>query len=216
MNNPLAAIANYASGCVRRLDGKRINKRGLADALESIVGQATRASETIRRLRGFLRKRESLQAFVDPNQLVDEAAQLVGPEIRRNRVRLLFERETALPGVLADPVQVEQVLVNLLLNGVEAMQECDPERRVLTVGTGVDSGNTVVFSVRDMGRGLEEDFETCIFEPFYTTKTKGLGMGLSISRSIVEAHGGRLWAAPNRPRGATFRFSLPARSGPPS
>jgi len=141
---------------------------------------------------------------------VREVLALAEHELKTHGIVLRTELAPALPGVAGDRVQLQQVLINLIVNAIEAMSGVDDRARELTIVTAVKEPGAVVVEVRDSGPGLEEEGAERVFEPFYTTKAQGIGIGLSISRSIVEAHGGRLWANPNRPRGAVFRFSLPA------
>ncbi|MBW3539347.1 MAG: PAS domain S-box protein, partial [Planctomycetes bacterium] len=205
LNNPLAAISNFAGGCLRRLSSRFIDHADLADAMQEIVRQSERAAETIQRIRDFLKKGELQASEVDLNALVAEAVALIEPHLVRRNVRVHFLPSEPLPRLRIDSIQIEQVLANLLLNGMEAMRAA-PRPRELTISTECD-GDGVLVSVGDRGCGLSDDFESCIFEPFYSTKPHGMGIGLSISRSIVEAHGGKLWAAPNTDGpGATFTF----------
>jgi PAS domain S-box-containing protein len=214
LNNPLAVISNFASGCVRRLQSPtQITNEELVDALQDIADQATRASQTIRRMRNFLGKKGVEKAPTDPNLLVAESVALAAVEARRRNVLITLETAETLPEVLADNIQMQQVLVNLLLNGLEAMQETETAQRRLVVQTALTADNQIHFSVQDAGEGLPNDFENRIFEPFCSTKPQGLGLGLWISRSIVKAHDGRLWATRNEGRGATFHVSLPVWSG---
>jgi PAS domain S-box-containing protein len=208
LNQPLAAITNYSQGCIRRLHGGRATPESLQEALEQVCAQAQRASEIIRRLRNFVRKGEPQRSIVDANVLVREVLALMEPDLRRHQVRLQLELADDLPRVLADPIQVEQVILNLLLNGAEAMSSVAPEQRTLTIRTERAGGDFVAVYVADTGPGLPAEVGEQIFDPFFTTKPTGMGMGLSISRSIVEAHGGALAVLPT-PAGARFRLTLP-------
>ena len=214
LNSPLSAISNFAGGCIRRLRSRSYDRDELTDALEQIVRLSARAGETIHRIRGFLQKRERQLETIDVNVLVREAVEITRPHAERCRTAVRFELSAELPLLRADRIQFEQVLVNLLLNAVESMRGCRRTRREVVVRTARDGGDRLLVSVADCGRGLPDDFEACIFEPFYTTKPNGLGIGLSISRSIVEAHGGKLWARRNDGGpGATFHVCLPAGRG---
>ena len=208
INQPLGAIANVAQGSARRLRAGTIAAADLLPVVESIGAEALCAGEVIRRLRDLVRKEDPRQVPVDVNQLVRDSLRLIEAEARARGVAIALELAPALPRVAANDIQIEQVLLNLLLNGVEAVEADGRGQRVVTVRTAAaDRG--VEVAVRDTGAGLPAP-PADVFAPFFTTKPHGLGMGLSISRSIVEAHGGRLWAAPNPDRGSTFRFHLPS------
>jgi C4-dicarboxylate-specific signal transduction histidine kinase len=214
LNNPLAAIGNFASGCARRLKSRHFDKADLSDALEEIVRLATRASETIERLRRFLQKRERTLENVGVGELLRDAAELARSHAARRRVAVRIDLpDEPHPRVAVDRIQITQVLVNLIVNGIDAMRGASGKpREVLAQASHPDNGMVLV-SVRDAGCGLPDDFETCVFEPFFSTKPDGLGIGLSISRSIVESHGGRLWAEANAGPGATFLFTIPVANG---
>jgi len=209
INQPLGAIANFANGIVARLRGGHGRPEALLGAAEQIAAEALRAGEVIRRLRDFLRRTEAQRAPCDVNALVRDAAHLVEPDARRAKIALCLGLAPTLPAVALDRIQVEQVLFNLMRNGLEAMT-AGGELRVETLAV---AGGLEV-RVRDTGAGFPPDAVERIFDAFYTTKASGLGMGLSISRSIVEDHGGRLWAAPNADRGSTFGFTLPLVASP--
>jgi C4-dicarboxylate-specific signal transduction histidine kinase len=211
LNQPLSAIANYAKGCVRRLDTDHTELTGIVEALNSIASEAMRASEIIRSLKRYVKKCEPQRTLVDINSIVKSATQIVVGEARRHGVDLNLCCSGELPMVTADPIQLEQVLVNLLANGIDALEQCGSGRQ-LTVETCQTSSGDVEVLVADNGCGLPADYEHKIFESFFTTKDHGLGMGLAISRSMVEAHGGRLSAQGNDRGGATFRFTLPCHS----
>ena len=214
LNNPFTVISNYAHGCVRRLQSPtQINNEELVDALQDIADQTMRASQTLRGLRNFLRKRGVEKAQADPNLLVAEAVALAAAEARRWNVRITLETAETLPAVLADSIQMQHVLVNLLLNGLEAMHETESAQRMLVVQTALTANNQIRFSVQDAGKGLPSDFGNRTVGLFCSTKPQGLGLGLWISHSIIKAHNGRFWATRNEGRGATFHVSLPVWSG---
>jgi PAS domain S-box-containing protein len=208
LNQPLAAIANYAGGCLRRLQAGTISQAHLLEATEQITAQAQRAGEIIHRLRSFVRKREPRRTRVDVNEAVREAIGFSLPEARRFGVAMKLDLAQKLPAVLADLVQLEQVILNLLRNGIEAMRGTRGADRLLTVATATD-GRFVEVSVRDHGAGLSAESTERLFHPFFTTKPHGMGMGLAISHSIVSAHGGRLWAESLPDAGTVFRFTVP-------
>jgi PAS domain S-box-containing protein len=208
INQPLGAIANYAQGCVHRLRARSIDADSLLPIIEQIAAEALRAGEIIRRLRDWLRKEGSRKAPADLNHLVRESVRLIEPEARARNVVLQVDLAPTLPVVSCNDIQIEQVLLNLLLNGVEAVEAAENSHRTLSVRTTLAS-DTIEVAVCDSGVGLPEPPDD-VFTPFFTTKANGLGMGLSISRSIIEAHGGRLWSTRNPERGATLHFTLPA------
>ncbi len=214
LNQPLAAIVNYAQGCARRLESgtsPEALRQPLAQGLAHISTQARRAGEIIRRLRGFVRKSEYRRGAVDVNQLVTEMVDFCAPDARRYRVPVHTELDSDLPAVRADPVQIQQVVLNLLRNALEASALPDGrEAAAVTVRSATADDGTVLVEVRDHGHGLPADPEQ-VFEQFFTTKREGLGLGLAISRSIVEAHGGRLGAGTAPGGGAVFRFTLPVK-----
>jgi PAS domain S-box-containing protein len=209
INQPLGAIANFAQGCVRRMRAGTIDLDGLFPVVEQIGSEALRAGEIIRRLRDLVRKDSGQQAPTDVNHLVRESVRLIEPEARARGVDLHTELAPTLPPVSCNGVQIEQVLLNLLLNGVEAVEAAADGHRALAVRTVLQE-RSIEVAVTDSGVGLPEQ-STDVFAPFFTTKTSGLGMGLSISRSIIEAHGGHLWGVRNPDRGSTFHFTLPLR-----
>lgn len=213
LNNPLSAVANYARGCVRRLESGSFDKIELINVLNDVVGQANRASTTIQRLRRFLQKREVKRAPTDLNQLIRDAVALVAAEARRRKVRILVDPDPSIPLVPVDAIQIEQVLVNLVFNGLDAMQNTPTRQRELNVSTAPLGRGNVEVKIRDSGCGLPRGSEKRVFDAFFTTKPNGLGMGLSISRSIIEAHEGRLSAEPNKSAsGCTFHVILPVET----
>jgi two-component system, LuxR family, sensor kinase FixL len=175
-----------------------------------IVDDDKRAREVIRRLRGLLRKDEVQFSLVELNGLIRDVAKLLSSDavIRNIAVRLELDPDPVF--VSGDAVQLQQVVLNLLLNAMEAMAECAEDGRTITVRTENTEADTVHVSVQDAGPGLREGTQQLVFEPFYTTKPSGVGMGLAISKSIIEAHGGHTWVRDNATAGATFHFSLPA------
>ena len=207
INQPLGAIANYAQGCVHRLRAGTLDQAALLPIVEEIASEALRAGEIIRRLRDLVRKDSGRLVEADLNHLVRESVRLIEPEARARGVAVRLELAEALPTVVCNDIQIEQVLLNLILNGVEAVEASGNGHRALSVCTTLADGTAEV-AVCDSGTGLPAP-PADVFAPFYTTKASGLGMGLSISRSIIEAHGGRLWGTGNPDRGATFRFTLP-------
>src|SRR5215470_5663970 len=210
LTQPLAAIANYAAGSRRRLQASAEPPGELIDVIDHISREALRAGAIIRRLREFLQKSEPRRAPVDVNGLVREVVELVEGEARERGIDVDLILHPGLPMVEADAVEIEQVLVNLTRNAMEAMQQTNGAPPTLSIETRT-IGSAVEVFVRDTGPGFGESDPQAIFEPFYTTKPGGLGMGLAICRTIVELHGGTL-AASSDPSGATFRFTLPVAS----
>jgi two-component system cell cycle sensor histidine kinase/response regulator CckA len=215
INQPLSAITNYADGCKNLLNGGSHAPLRVHDMLLQITSEGHRAAEIIRRLRRFVSKLEPRYVTIDINELVRDACALVAHDARNRGVAMHFNVDKSAPRVLGDAVQLQQVVVNLVLNGFEAMDQNQRGERALEIETraGETGAEFVEIAFKDRGIGLPNERADRMFEAFYTTKRRGLGMGLSISRSIVEAHGGRL-AAENRPGGgAVLRVSLPLAAG---
>ena len=207
INQPLGAVANYARGAVLRLRNGSVGTPELLPILEAIAHEALRAGEIIRRVRDLVRKEAGEQRPVDLNALVRDSAHFVDGEVRQRDIRLRLALSPEPLPVMCNGVQIEQVVLNLLRNAVDAVQGLDDGHGSIAVATAADA-DAVQVSVRDNGIGLPEP-SIDVFAPFYSTKAHGLGMGLSISRSIIEAHHGALWATRNPERGSTFHFTLP-------
>jgi PAS domain S-box-containing protein len=212
VNQPLTAVTNNASACLRLLAKRNLEPEVLRRVLEEIVADGTRASAVIARIRAFLKKKPAEKNEMDMNEVIHETLALSGRELSENRVQVVHRLAPALPSVLADRVQLQQVLLNLIINGNEAMSGNDHPARILHVESRLNESGDILVEVSDLGTGLGSEPEH-VFAPFFTTKENGMGMGLPISRSLVEGHGGRLWAAPNSPRGSVFSFTLPPASG---
>lgn len=208
LNQPLDAISHYAWGSLERIRQGRADLGTLGGALESIAAQTQRSRRILRRLRSFLRRRESEPTPVDVNRLLRDVVILAEPDVLRQEVDLRLELDDSLPPVLADAVQIEQVVLNLMLNATLAMQPVAPEDRVLLLRSCFQSA--VMVSVVDRGADCHEEILRRMFEPFFTTHEDGMGLGLAISRSIVETHGGKLWFEANPDGGLSFSFTLPA------
>ena len=212
VNQPLAAIVADASACLQWLAADRPDLDSVREALAAMVKDGERAADVIGRIRALLSRSRVAPEPCDLAGIVHEVLLLVAPEMGRHGIVLQTALAPELPRVLGDRIQLQQVLLNLLMNAAEAMRETPPERRRVVVRSTVESrddGAWAVLAVEDAGVGFREQDEARLFEAFYTTKPSGLGMGLSISRSIIERHGGRLWATPNPDHGATFHFALP-------
>jgi C4-dicarboxylate-specific signal transduction histidine kinase len=212
VNQPLAAVVNAAAACRRWLDGGTPNLDEARSAVDWIVNEGNRASEVIRRVRALANKTDFEKVPLDINDVVKEVIALVQREMDSHRVSLRIELALALPMILGDRVQMQQVIINLVMNGIEAMQSTTDRPRELVIRSGQDSAHRVLVSVADCGDGISAEDADRLFNPFFTTKSSGMGMGLSICRSIMEAHGGRLWATANVPHGATFQFTLPVNA----
>jgi PAS domain S-box-containing protein len=212
INQPLCAITNYAQGGARRLRAGEVDSVALLEVFECIAAEGLRAGQILRGIRSFIRRESSEETAVDVRAVAGEALRVLESEARRHGVTVRLEDGEALPPVLGNAIQIEQVLVNLLLNGVQAVSDDECVRREVVVAA-TRSGDTVEVAVSDSGSGIAVDVASNLFSPFVTSKPRGLGLGLAISRTIVENHGGRLWATSMREVGATFRFSLPIARG---
>ena len=192
----------------RLIDAGRTDPDMLRDGARGIAGQAERAGVIIRRIRSFVRRREHRRENLDISDVVREALVLFEGQASRSGVPLHLQLATGLPLLSADRIEIEQVLLNLLQNALDAMSDPGARRRGIGVST-IRSGNTVEVAIRDYGTGLSPEVEAHLFDTFFTTKPQGLGLGLPICRTIVESHGGRLWATNEATGGLTMRFTLP-------
>jgi PAS domain S-box-containing protein len=213
VNQPLAAVTTNGNAGLRWLARQPPNLEEARECLQRIIRDANRASEVIARVRAPLRKAEPQKARLAINDVVAEVIALAEGEVRRNGVALHTDLAADLPPVLADRIQLQQVLLNLLLNGVEAMRAVTDRPRELIVRSQKEEADAMRIAVQDSGTGIDPQHLERIFTAFFTTKPAGLGMGLPISRSIIEAHGGRLWATPNVGPGVTMQFTLPTGDG---
>jgi len=216
VNQPLAAIITNASTCLRMLNRDPPNIDGARETIRRAARDGNRASEVIARLRVLFTKREFTLESVDLSQATREVLALSMSDLRRSRVILQAELADDVPPVTGDRVQLQQVILNLLRNASDAMADVHDRSRDLLVKTEREDGNRVRVIVRDAGVGLSSQSIDQLFDAFYTTKSGGMGIGLSVSRSIIETHHGRLWAAPNDGPGATFGFSIPVAPADPS
>ena len=210
VNQPLSGIITNASTCLRMLAADPPDLGGARETARRTIRDGERASQVIARLRALFSKKTSATDSVDLNEATREILALTRSELQRNRIVLLAEFADDLPAVSGDRVQLQQVILNLLLNANEAMSAVEDRPRELLVRTARDDRDGVQLTVRDTGVGFDNGDVNRLFESFYTTKTNGMGIGLSVSRSIIESHDGRLWATLNQGPGATFFFSLPA------
>ncbi len=209
MNQPLGAVVNAAAACRRWLDGGTPNLDEARSAVDWIVNEGNRASEVIRRVRALANKTDIERVALDVNDVVKESIALVQREFISHRVSLRMELASTLPTILGDRVQLQQVIINLVMNGIEAMQSITDRPRELVIRSRQDETHRVLVTVTDSGVGISAENTDRLFNAFFTTKSSGMGMGLSICRSIVEAHGGRLSASSNEGPGAAFQFVLP-------
>jgi C4-dicarboxylate-specific signal transduction histidine kinase len=211
VNQPLAAVVANAGACLRWLDRATPDLDAARRSVEWIIDDGNRAGEVIRRVRALANKTDIEKAPLDINDVVKEVIALVQGELVSHRVSLRMEFAPALPVIPADRVQLQQVMINLVMNGIEAMQSVTDRPRELLIRSLQDETQQVLVSVTDCGVGISAENADRLFNAFFTTKSSGMGMGLSICRSIVEAHGGRLSVSGNVGSGATFQFVLPAQ-----
>jgi PAS domain S-box-containing protein len=208
VNQPLSAVVANANACARMLDAQPLDLQELRMAVSDIAASGIRASEIITRIRGQVKKSDSRKHRLDINEVIVEVMPLIRGELDRHQAKLDTQLERDLPVILGDRVELQQVLINLLINGMEAMTTTTNGSRALTVRSQLAATGEVVIAVLDSGSGLPADHIGNLFDAFFTTKPHGMGMGLPISRSIIEAHGGKLWATANPTGGATFQFAL--------
>jgi PAS domain S-box-containing protein len=209
VNQPITAAVTYALAARRFLSAKPPNFREVDDALSLIVKEGNRAGEVVGRIRALIKKAPARKDAVEINDAILEVIALTRTEAANNSVSVRTQLAEGLPRVQGDRVQLQQVLVNLIINAIEAMRDVGEDERELLISTRNEPDGVSV-EVRDSGPGFAPAVLDRVFEAFYTTKPSGLGLGLSICRSIIEAHNGQLWASPNAPRGAVFRFIAPA------
>jgi C4-dicarboxylate-specific signal transduction histidine kinase len=212
VNQPLAALMTNAGTAVRMLTAEPPNVRGALERTQRVVRSAERASEVIARLRALFARDPAVTEEVDLNDAAREVVALSMAELQRSRVLVRLDLRDDLPAVPGDRVQLQQVMLNLILNARDAMSTIEDHPRMLTVRTDRRS-DAVLLSVQDAGVGLDPSAHDRLFEAFYTTKQGGMGIGLSVSQSIIERHGGRLWAVGNPGQGSTFSFVIPCELG---
>jgi two-component system sensor histidine kinase DctS len=208
LNQPLSAISSYTTGCINRLDAGDLPRSELREALGKLAAQAQRAGRVIRRIYDFVRRSEPQRAPCNVNEIIEDATGLIEADARKGGVRIVQDLSGPLPEILADRVMIEQVLLNLMRNGMDAMQATPSDRKQLIVSTVLDEKGILV-SVADHGSGIAQEAAAHLFEPFFSTKPEGMGMGLNICRSIIEFHKGRMWVDANPEGGTVFRFTLP-------
>ena len=214
VNQPLAAVVANADACVAWLGLQTPNLDEARSAAKRAVEGATRASGVIARIRSLIRKTPPQQAPVQLNQVIEETMAIIAGQVLRNQVNVSLELAPGLPQVLGDRIQLQQVILNLMINAIEAMAAVSDRQRQLLIRSKLDGNQRAVWiSIEDNGIGVSAETMVRIFEPFFTTRTQGIGLGLPISRSIIEAHGGRLWAESAAGHGSVFQFTLPGADG---
>jgi C4-dicarboxylate-specific signal transduction histidine kinase len=213
VNQPLAAIVTNGEAGLRWLAHETPQVGETRRILKQIVRDAGRAGEVIRRIRNLSKKSTTQKTQIDINEAIGEVMPLVQREAANDRVALRLDLTPVLPKVLGDRVQLQQVIINLTINGIESMRDVADRPRQLVIRSKSHGEDRVLVEVVDAGTGIDNELADRLFNAFFTTKSHGLGMGLSIVRSIIEAHGGRVWASPNDEHGTTFQFTLPSQAG---
>ena len=213
LNQPLTSIYAYSQACLRMLKAGQEQSEKFANAIEQTAQLAEQAGKIIRRLRQFVSKQVIRKSKLSLKPLIEEALSFIKAEADENGVTTRLELDEELPPLYVDPVQIEQVMLNLMRNSIEAMTGADLEEKIITVVAATIDGSSVQVTVEDTGQGLNEDQIKHIFDAFFTTKKNGMGMGLAISRSIIETHGGRLWVESGHDKGAKLHFNLPFAEG---
>jgi C4-dicarboxylate-specific signal transduction histidine kinase len=214
VNQPLAAVVANADACVAWLGLQTPNLVEARAAAERSVQGATRASDVIRRIRSLISKEAPQRGLLHLNEIVEEAIALADLQSHKNDISLVVELMADLPPILGDRIQLQQVILNLMRNGAEAMSGITDRPRHLRIGTEVRDAGQVCFSIQDNGIGVDPETMARLFEPFFTTRSQGIGMGLPISLSIIESHGGRLWVESTVGQGSIFQFTLPSGNEP--
>jgi C4-dicarboxylate-specific signal transduction histidine kinase len=212
VNQPLAAVVVSGQACLRWLAAQPPNLEEVREGLERMVRDANRAANVVARIRAFVRRGAPQRGPVDVREAMEDVVSLIGERALSHQVELRSTVALGLPPVFADRVQLQQVIVNLAINAIEAMRQVSQRARMLEISAAAAAPGSVLIAVRDSGNGLDPAARERAFDAFYTTKPDGMGMGLAISRSIVEAHGGRLWVTANDGPGETFQLTLPAAS----
>jgi C4-dicarboxylate-specific signal transduction histidine kinase len=210
VNQPLTGVVTYGDACLRWLDGEVPRIDQARNAVKQMIVSARHASEVIARIRTLSKKGASESVRFDMNQAIDDVIALVRREINVHGVALRLDLGASLPPVVGDRIQLQQVVMNLLINGIQAMSTVTDPHRELWIRSREHGSDQIVVAVEDSGIGIDPEHFGRLFDAFFTTKPDGMGMGLSICRSIIEQHGGRIWATRNSEKGSTFLFTLPA------
>ncbi|MCB1777635.1 MAG: diguanylate cyclase, partial [Candidatus Competibacteraceae bacterium] len=209
LNQPLAAIVAYTQACLTLLRQGKTDPCEVSGTLEEVVNQGLRAGEIIRHLREVVRRQTLAQTALDLNALIHAVISYAQLELRQARLNLQLDLAESLPAVLADDLQIQLVVLYLMRNAIEAMRESERQPHELMIQTRALGPNMARVTICDTGHGFSKEVAECLFQPFFTTKPGGMGLGLSVSRSIIEAQGGPLWATPNPDLGVSFHFTLP-------
>jgi len=215
VNQPLTGVINSGNACLRWLSPETPNQEAARKSVERVIREGNRAAEVIKRVRALVEKAPTQRERLSVNDAITDVLPMIDAEIRRNAIALRTDLASDVPLIFGDRVQLQQVMLNLMLNAIDAMSGTDPPRDLLVTSARGESNEALV-TVRDSGSGLGEKSLDRLFEAFYTTKAQGMGIGLAVSRTIVQTHGGLLWAQPNEPRGAAFAFTLPVNVEQPS
>jgi len=213
LNQPLAAIVNNATAAMQYLEQGRLDPEKLRDILADVAGDGRRAYDIMRNVRAAIKKGSAIRGAINLNDVVKVVTHLVQPDAASQFCKVEMSLAQDLPAIEGDPTQIQQVLINLVHNAVDAMHDTPPARRIVEIATNHNGDQTVSVVVRDYGSGISEATRERLFEQFFTTKKEGLGMGLAIVRSIVEAHGGSVAAENAEGGGARFQFRLPVKEG---
>ena len=210
VNQPLTGLISSGNACLHWLAGDTPNLEAARRSIQRMIDDGNRASDIIGRIREMVRKSTPRRESVNINDCIVEVLALIRAELSRNYISSRVELSNDLPLVSGDRIQLQQVILNLIMNAIEAMSETGEHQRNLLITSAKDGAIGVIVTIRDSGVGLDQKFLDRLFEAFFTTKARGMGMGLAVSQTILQAHGGRLWATPNASQGATFQFTLPA------
>jgi PAS domain S-box-containing protein len=210
VNQPLTGLITSGHACLRWLDTLPPNIQNARQSIERMISDAVRASQVVERIRALAKNTPPQKVWLNVNETVEETIALTRMELQQGGIAVRTQLSNDVPLVWADRIQLQQVILNLIINAIEAVNEVSDLTRDLLISTAKGTSDGVLFTIADFGHGLHPEKLQEIFHPFYSTKSGGMGMGLAVSRSIIESHGGRLWATPNEPRGAIFRFSLPS------
>ncbi len=213
VNQPVAATVINANASLHWLSADPPNLDEARIAIKQIIKDGNRTADFVGRVRNLAQRAPAQKVLCDINPIILEIIALTATEVRKHHIALETKLQSDLEPILADPVQIQQVMLNLVFNAIEAMQNTSDESRYLFIGSVKENSGGVLVTVRDSGVGFAQAPPVQIFHAFYTTKSKGMGLGLTVTRSIIEAHGGRIWAEPNNRRGAVFRFNLPHATG---
>ena len=212
VNQPLTGVISSGNACLRWLAANPPNLEAARRSVERMIDDGNRAADVIRRIRDMVRKSPPRKDAFNINDTIMEVLALIRTELSRNDLSPRAELSNDLPVVWGDRIQLQQVILNLVMNAIEAMSEVSPTQRKLLIASVKVGSSGVLMTIQDSGIGLDGESLDRLFEAFFTTKARGMGMGLAVSQTILQAHGGRLWATPNASHGATFQFTLPANN----